>query len=274
MATNNATNTGNPVTVAQGGTGAATLTGLLNGNGTGAITATAITQYNILSGGASNAPNSIAPSSTSGVALISQGSSSQPIFGTVAIAGGGTNATSFTTSNGIVTYNGTSFVTQGAILDSNNILTNTSQPFLYAKVGSTVTDFTGDGTTANIVYDTIVGQQGSNYNNTTGVYTCPTAGVYLCSATIGWNNISSSHTRGQINILCSGSDPVDTQIEASPAACQSSANVFTQQGCIITLMAANGTIKVQGFVANGTKTVGILGEDFGEYSNFYIVKLF
>jgi len=51
-------------------------TGLLSGNGT-AITGTAITQYNVITGGASNAPNSVAPSATSGVPLISQGSSSQ-----------------------------------------------------------------------------------------------------------------------------------------------------------------------------------------------------
>jgi hypothetical protein len=82
--------------VAGGGTGATTLTGLLTGNGTSAITATAITQYNVLTAGASNAPNNVAPSATSGVPLISQGSSSQPVFGTAVVAGGGTGDTSFT----------------------------------------------------------------------------------------------------------------------------------------------------------------------------------
>lgn len=70
-------------------------TGLLSGNGT-AITGTGITQYNVLTAGASNAPNSVAPSATSGVPLISQGSSSQPAFGTAVVAGGGTGDTSFT----------------------------------------------------------------------------------------------------------------------------------------------------------------------------------
>jgi hypothetical protein len=72
-----------------------TQTGLLSGNGT-AITGTAITQYNVITGGASNAPNSVAPSATSGVPLISQGSSSQPVFGTAVVAGGGTGNTSQT----------------------------------------------------------------------------------------------------------------------------------------------------------------------------------
>ncbi len=67
-------------------------TGLISGNGT-ALTGTAITQYNVITGGASNAPNSVAPSATSGVPLISQGSSSQPVFGTAVVAGGGTGNT-------------------------------------------------------------------------------------------------------------------------------------------------------------------------------------
>ncbi len=53
-----------------------------------------ITQYNIQTGGASNLLNNVAPSSTSGVPVISQGASSQPIFGTAVVAGGGTGQTS------------------------------------------------------------------------------------------------------------------------------------------------------------------------------------
>lgn len=44
-----------PVTVANGGTGASTLTGVLTGNGTSAVTASAVTEGGVLLGGASNA---------------------------------------------------------------------------------------------------------------------------------------------------------------------------------------------------------------------------
>jgi len=54
------------------------------------------TQYNVQTGGASGALNDVAPSATSGVPLISQGSSSQPTFGTAVVAGGGTGVASFT----------------------------------------------------------------------------------------------------------------------------------------------------------------------------------
>jgi len=82
--------------VAGGGTGATTLTGVLTGNGTSAITANAVTQYGTVVAGASNAVSSIAPSATSGVPYISQGSSSNPTFGTAVVAGGGTGNTTFT----------------------------------------------------------------------------------------------------------------------------------------------------------------------------------
>jgi|SRR5271170_800109 len=85
-----------PIIVKDGGTGAATLTGLLTGNGISPFTGTAITQYNVLTAGATNLPNSVAPSATSGVPLISQGAAAQPIFGTAVVAGGGTGVVSNT----------------------------------------------------------------------------------------------------------------------------------------------------------------------------------
>lgn len=72
-----------------------TQTGLLTGNGT-AIIGTAINQYSVLTAGASNLPNSVAPSATVGIPLISKGSVAQPDFGTAVVAGGGTGDTSFT----------------------------------------------------------------------------------------------------------------------------------------------------------------------------------
>lgn len=85
-----------PIPVAEGGSGALTLTGVLTGNATSAFTASAVTQYDVLVGGSSNAISSVAPSATSGVPLISQGSSANPAFGTAVVAGGGTGNTTFT----------------------------------------------------------------------------------------------------------------------------------------------------------------------------------
>lgn len=85
-----------PIPVVEGGSGTQTLTGVMTGNGTSAFTANAVTQYGTVIAGASNAVSSVAPSATSGVPFISQGSSSNPTFGTAGVAGGGTGNTTFT----------------------------------------------------------------------------------------------------------------------------------------------------------------------------------
>lgn len=106
----------------------------LNGNGipgynntTGVFTATALTQYSVLTGGANaQSINQVAPSATSGVPFISQGSSAQGVFGTAVVAGGGLGVTTLTayapifggtTSTGAV-QSGT-VGTSGQVLTSN-----------------------------------------------------------------------------------------------------------------------------------------------------------
>lgn len=116
------------VVVAGGGTGANTLTGVLIGNGTGPVTGNVTTQYNTLVAGASNSITSIAPSATSGVPLVSQGSSANPTYGTALVAGGGTGSVIFTayapviagtTATGAFQSASTGLSTSGFVLTSN-----------------------------------------------------------------------------------------------------------------------------------------------------------
>ena len=77
-------------------------TGLVNADGAGGFSGVTTTQYNVQVGAASNGLSSVAPSATSGVPLISQGSSANPAFGTAVVAGGGTGSTSFNTYGPLV----------------------------------------------------------------------------------------------------------------------------------------------------------------------------
>lgn len=66
-------------------------------NATGAFTETALTQYNILTGGANaQSINQIAPNATVGIPFISQGAAAQPDYGTAVVAGGGTGLATLT----------------------------------------------------------------------------------------------------------------------------------------------------------------------------------
>lgn len=85
--------------------------GLQKYDGAGTFTGVTVTQYNLLVGAASNDITSVAPSATTGVPVISNGSSANPSFGTAVVAGGGTGATSFN-ANGVVISNTT---TTGAL---------------------------------------------------------------------------------------------------------------------------------------------------------------
>lgn len=172
-------------------------TGIVKYDGAGTFSATTVTQHDLLIGGASNAITSVAPSSTSGVPVISQGSSADPIFGTVAIAGGGTNAVSFTQSNGIVTYNGTSLVNYaGPQISSGGTMTNTTQPAFSAN-NAGANAVTGDNTVYTIgssgtawtkVYDV-----GTNFN-TNGTFTAPVTGKYHFTASMGLTGVSATAT--------------------------------------------------------------------------------
>lgn len=81
--------------------------GNINTLGTGSITIvgsghtlttelTGLTNHNVLIGAGTATITKVAPSAASGIPLISQGSSSDPAFGTAVVAGGGTGDTSFT----------------------------------------------------------------------------------------------------------------------------------------------------------------------------------
>lgn len=93
-------NLDSPVTVANGGTGVNTLTGVVIGNGGAAFTGNPVTQYDVLVGGAANAISSIAPA-TLGQVLISNGATANPSFSST-IQQGTISPFTITSNNGAV----------------------------------------------------------------------------------------------------------------------------------------------------------------------------
>lgn len=96
---------------------------------------------------------------------------------------GGSFATSYTQSNGILAYNGTRFVNYaGPQLDSSGRYTNTSQPAFSVTVANVINDVTGDGTNYTIIYDTKILDVGTNFTLATGKFTAPVTGNYMLQA--------------------------------------------------------------------------------------------
>lgn len=120
-------NTGGPLSPVAGnwnivGTGSITTSGVGN-----TLTAqlTGLTNHAILVGAGTGTITKVSPSATSGVPLISQGSSANPTFGTAVVAGGGTGVTTIT---GLVSGNGTNAFVGRTITGTANqvIVTNGS----------------------------------------------------------------------------------------------------------------------------------------------------
>ena len=147
---------GGTLAVASGGTGTTTLTGVVIGNGgVGPFTASAITQYDVLVGGATNTITSIAPPGAGGIPLISNGSASNPSFSTAVVAGGGTGVTTMTTAYAPVcagtTATGNLQVASTGLSTSGFVLTSTgasSLPTWQAAGTGYVGTIAGDSGTA------------------------------------------------------------------------------------------------------------------------------
>lgn len=161
------TNAGNNITIATSASGTLnTLTGNsggaisptagnINTLGTGSITIagsgstlttqlTGLTNHNVQVGAGTATLTQVAPSATSGIPFVSNGSSSDPSFTTALVAGGGTGATSFNT-NGVVISNtsGTGALAALSLSSGQLVIGGTSTPAaatLTAGTGVSITN--------------------------------------------------------------------------------------------------------------------------------------
>jgi len=216
-----------PTPVIEGGTGAQTLTGVLTGNGTGSITANAVTQFGTVIAGASNALSSVAPSVTIGVPLISQGAAANPIYGTVVVAGGGTGVTTLT---GVLTGNGTGAITANTVTQFGTVIAGASNAL--SSVAPSVTigvPLISQGAAANPIYGTVVVAGGG-----TGVTTMTTAFAPVCAGTTatGSLQVASTGISTSGNVLTStGASSLPTwQVPAGGGFASIVSRVFTSSG--------------------------------------------
>lgn len=207
-----------PHPVISGGTGATTLTGIVKGNSTSALTAAS----------------------------------------PVTIADGGTNATTFGTTDGIVTFNSASLVTSSsALIDSSGRYTNTTQPCAIVALANTASNATGDGTGFTILFDTVTVNVHTDYSTITGKYTISKTGRYLVCGSVGFGNIGAGHTAGIIEIATNGTS-FQTGAFNYNAVKDINSNVVIPFTSIMQLSAAD-TVWVVASVAGSTKTVSVLG---------------
>jgi hypothetical protein len=211
--------------VSTGGTGAVTLTGVLTGNGTSAVTASAVTQYALLVGGASNGVGSIADVAVNQV-LVSGGVAANPAYTAYPqISGLGIGASPGSTAG--ITFDGSNFMSAYSVgtftptLDGSvsGTTTYTTQQGYYVKIGKLVffnilinisaATGTGNVTIAGLPFGVAQTSIATANLNTAsfafpaGTTTCDlflngaTSGIILCYGTItGQQNLQMANASG------------------------------------------------------------------------------
>lgn len=240
----------------------------------GGTSRVSLTAYNLIVGNGTSSPTLLAPNSTSGIPLVSQGSSADPAYSTAVVAGGGTGATSFTaysvlcggtTSTGAF-QNVSGVGTSGQVLTSNGAsalpswttVSGGSSTYFQAVKTSSSLNATGDGTQVNpIIFDSAITNQGSGYNTSTGVFTCPTTdfyffnvGLYLTNfSAINNNNISASI---QYSLFI-------TRFMMNSAGTATTGGVFSFPMCGGAYLTAGTQVSVSLIVDGSSKQVNIVG---------------
>ena len=123
--------------------------------------------------------------------------------------------------------NGTTAMT---IDDSGRVTTSTSRPAFFARR-------TSSQVTGTVVFDTVMLNQGSHYNNSTGIFTAPIAGLYSFSFNVlSDNNGSDSYFATSLYKNGSGYAKVQNRTEDD--------NDFGSGMSVIASLAASDTVQV------------------------------
>ena len=176
---------------------------------------------------------------------------------------------SLTSSGGTVT------ITTGAgTINLESVPVAKAQVVAYLNTG--LTNVTGDSTGVFIIFDTVVSNIGSAYNNATGVFTAPRTGNYLVSATVMFNNLLATHTEGELTINPTTGNPLQINI-FNPGLNETQVTGYTkinsQTVTGIVSIAAASQFRIRVNVYNGTKTVGIQGATFALETALSITEL-
>lgn len=137
-------------------------------------------------------------------------------------------------------------------MTTNNAI-NLPKVCFNAYLSATQTNKTGDGTAYTIIFDTEINDDGSGYNNSTGVFTAPVTGNYLFNTTVALAGVILQ-TASLINMTGSAYGIVPFEVGQTNAF---NNNIGT--GTAIVKMTAGDTMSVVAYSFGSTKTVSVTG---------------
>lgn len=164
-------------------------------------------------------------------------------------AGGGTVTTvSVSTANG---FSGT--VANASTTPAITISGTTAQ--VIATQTSSQSNVTGDGTQVTDIFNNVVTDAGSNYDNTTGTFTAPITGLYSVHAVVQLNNLGALHNQFEWGFIINGSNQ-RVAYDNPQGIISTDTNLIVNGGLIVSLSSSQ-TLKVFVKVSGSTKTVNL-----------------
>jgi hypothetical protein len=131
-------------------------------------------------------------------------------------------------------------------------------PKFSARLTSTATNVTGDGTAYTVIFNTEDFDVYTQYDNTTGIFTAPIAGYYQFDFSVQLEGlVDASHNTGVLQLVTSN----QTYLTGSnnTYAVRDANNNTTYSGSVLTYMDAADTAFVRLTVSGGTKVVDLKG---------------
>lgn len=180
-------------------------------------------------------------------------------------AAGNVNGPGSSTNNGIATWNGTGgtalFSRASPLVSSTGVMTNSNQPAFLVNLsnGGGASNCTGDGTSFQVPYDTVVFDQGSNFTTGSSAhFTAPVTGRYHFDVGLNLFPAATTGLAVIVNIVAtSRSVTIFNQTFLVGQFAVSSQFVPTGS-CIIDMTAAD-TLQVNLISSGGTKTMTLFG---------------
>lgn len=217
-------------------------TGSLATTGSGAtatVGLTGLTNHNVLLGAGTATITKLAPSATTGVALISQGAAADPAYGTVLVPGGGTGLTSLT-PHALYVGNLTAAPTALAVGATGTVLGGVTGSDPAFTASPSVTGSVTAGTTLTATLGAITA--------TNGNLVLGTAGNKILSTSVATTTTAGANSFGTVTLV-GGTATVSTS-----AITTNSIVLLTRQTIGATGAAALGQIS-RGTISNGVSFV-------------------
>jgi len=155
------------------------------------------------------------------------------------------------------------------VSSSNGMFTNQLQPACYAVLTSTQSGVTGDAIEYPLVCNDVIINRGNYYDNTTGIFTTPVAGMYQVSVKVMFGSVGGN-TEGYVFIKGPSTDLVHTFLCQTVLVSARISQVVSYTVYVGASVDISASVEVEGSV---TPNIDIVGSTLVAYTAFGVCLL-